>query len=95
MVSRCCGGEDFLRVFYKDRLREAGLENALGAELPYGVTVTERVGDGGKEIVFVMNFREETVKFPAAGSWTDVESGQKYGGTLEIGPFGCIVLKRD
>ncbi len=88
-------GEDFLRVFYKDRLREAGLENALGAELPYGVTVTERVGGGGKEIVFVMNFRDETVKFPAAGSWTDAESGQKYGGTLEIGPFGCIVLKRD
>ena len=88
-------GEDFLRVFYKDRLREAGLENALGAELPYGVTVTERVGDDGKEIVFVMNFRDEAVTVRTAGTWTDAESGQKYDGVLEMEPFGCTVLKRD
>ena len=67
----------------------------MGAELPYGVTVTERVGDDGKGIVFVMNFKDEAVTVRIAGTWTDAESGQKYDGVLEIEPFGCVVLKRD
>ena len=34
---------DFLRAFYRDVFRQAGLTNALGIDLPYGVTVTERL----------------------------------------------------
>lgn len=33
---------NFLRAFYHDVFRSAGLKNALGIELPYGVTVTVR-----------------------------------------------------
>lgn len=36
----------FLRAFYNDMFQSAGLKNALGIELPYGVTVTVRTPQG-------------------------------------------------
>lgn len=86
-------GEEFLRAFYADRLKEAGIGNALGTELPYGVTVTERIGNTGKRILFVMNFRNEPVTVRGTGSWTDAESGKKYEGELQLGAFECIMLQ--
>ena len=86
----------FLRAFYGDMFKRAGLKNALGTELPYGVTVTERAGtDGdGRELVFVMNFKNEPVCVGGAGKWTDAESGAVYEGRLELGAFQCVVLER-
>ena len=83
---------EFLRSFYGDVFREAGLNNALGVELPYGVTVTERTGTDGKKLVFVMNFKNEPVRVEGIGRRTDAESGKVYEGYLELGAFGCIVL---
>lgn len=83
---------EFLRSFYGDVFREAGLNNALGVELPYGVTVTERTGTDGKKLVFVMNFKNEPVRVEGVGKRTDAESGKVYEGYLELGAFGCIVL---
>lgn len=83
---------EFLRSFYGDVFREAGLNNALGVELPYGVTVTERTGTDGKKLVFVMNFKNEPVRVEGVGRRTDAESGKVYEGYLELGAFGCIVL---
>ena len=86
----------FLRAFYGDMFKRAGLKNALGTELPYGVTVTERAGtDGdGRDLVFVMNFKNEPVCVGGAGKWTDAESGAVYEGRLELGAFQCVVLER-
>ena len=86
----------FLRAFYGDMFKRAGLKNALGTELPYGVTVTERAGtDGdGRDLVFVMNFKNEQVCVGGAGKWTDAESGAVYEGRLELGAFQCVVLER-
>ena len=87
----------FLRAFYKDVFAEAGLQNALGAELPYGVTVTERcgaAGEGGKRIVFVMNFKNEPVTVEGIGRWTDAESGEACEGSLRLKAFQCRVLTR-
>ena len=86
----------FLRAFYGDMFKRAGLKNALGTELPYGVTVTERAGtDGdGRDLVFVMNFKNEPVCVGGAGKWTDAESGVVYEGRLELGAFQCVVLER-
>ena len=86
----------FLRAFYGDMFKRAGLKNALGTELPHGVTVTERAGtDGdGRELVFVMNFKNEPVCVGGAGKWTDAESGAVYEGRLELGAFQCVVLER-
>ena len=86
----------FLRAFYGDMFKRAGLKNALGTELPYGVTVTERAGtDGdGRDLVFVLNFKNEPVCVGGAGKWTDAESGAVYEGRLELGAFQCVVLER-
>ena len=84
----------FLRTFYDTVFKKADLKNALGTELPYGVTVTERTGvDGDRGIVFVMNFRNEPVCVEGTGEWTDTESGEVYKGKLELEPFECLVLK--
>ena len=85
---------DFLRAFYSDLFDRAGLANALGAKLPYGVTVTERSGADGKGVVFVMNFRNEPVCIDGVGKWTDAESGAVYEGKLELGAFQCAVLDK-
>ena len=87
----------FLRAFYKDVFAEAGLHNALGAELPYGVTVTERCGAAGEEakrIVFVMNFKNEPVTVEGIGRWTDAESGEACEGSFGLEAFQCRVLTR-
>ena len=87
----------FLRAFYKDVFAEAGLQNALGVELPYGVTVTERCGAAGEEekrIIFVMNFKNEPVTVEGIGRWTDAESGEACEGSLGLEEFQCRVLTR-
>lgn len=83
----------FLRAFYGDVFVRAGLENALGVELPYGVTVTERNG-GDRDAVFVMNFKNESVCVDGIGGWADAESGAVCEGELKLRPFQCVVLER-
>ena len=85
-------GLEFLRDFYRKLFVETGLENALKTELPYGVTVTERLGEDGKRVVFVMNFKNEPVRIEGTGSWTDAETKAAYDGTLLLEPFECKVL---
>lgn len=90
---------DFLRAFYGDVFRRAGLCNALDAELPYGVTVSERAGMGadgenGKKVVFVMNFRHEPVEIKVPGEWTDAESGEVYKGVLAMEKLSCKLIAR-
>ena len=83
----------FLRAFYKDVFEEAGLKNALGTELPYGVTAAERTGDGRK-LVFVMNFNNEPVSVEGIGRWTDADSGAVCEGELKLREFQCVVLEK-
>ena len=85
----------FLQQFYKELLKQAGVENSLGTELPYGVTVSERKScDGGDSLVFVMNFRNEPVCIEGIGTWQDAESEEKYEKELKLEAFGCRLLKR-
>ncbi|HJA65923.1 MAG TPA: beta-galactosidase trimerization domain-containing protein, partial [Candidatus Mediterraneibacter cottocaccae] len=95
---------EFLRAFYRDVFGSTGLKNALGTELPYGVTVTKRtcadpaLADGAAEktgygdVVFVMNFRNEPVCVDGIGKWTDAENGAVCEGKLELEAFQCAVL---
>lgn len=90
---------DFLRAFYGDVFRRAGLCNALDAELPYGVTVSERAGmdadgENGKKVVFVMNFRHEPVEIKVPGEWTDAESGEVYKGVLAMEKLSCKLIQK-
>lgn len=83
-------GVDFLRAFYKTVFTKAGLENPLGVSLPYGVTVTKR--EGTQSVVFVMNFRSESVEITGCGTWKDVETGSVYHNVLSLEGFSCKVL---
>ena len=84
----------FLRAFYRDLFAEAGLSNAFGIELPYGVTVAERQDEKAeRRLVFVMNFREEPVRLEKIRKWIDAESGEVYEEVLELPGFSCRILK--
>lgn len=85
---------EFLAALYARVFREAGLENPLHAELPYGVTVTERSGKG-KRIVFVMNFRHEPVEADCAGEWKDAETGVAVTGKIRLDGLSCRILESE
>ena len=84
--------DGFLKAFYGNVFKEIGLENALRAELPYGVTVTERTSEDGSRLVFVMNFSHEPAEITLEGKWTDAESGEEYDGKLALDRLSCKVL---
>lgn len=74
-------GDDFLADFYAHIVAESGVERALDADLPAGVTAQVRT-DGTTDYVFVLNFTPEAVAFEAGGE------------TVELAPFGTEVIER-
>lgn len=84
-------GIDFLRKFYKNLFAEAGLQNPLGASLPYGVTVTAR--EGKENEVFVMNFSHEPVLLSGIGSFEETDTGIRHKGQMELEALSCKVLR--
>ncbi len=86
-------GQDFLNDFYHRLFAELGLKNALGAELPYGVMVTERTAE--EPAVFVMNFSaEEKTVAGICGSWKDLENNEPVEGMLRLDAYGVRILQR-
>lgn len=85
-------GLDFLRAFYQELLSEAGLHSPLGVPLPYGVTTAVRSGE--REIVFVMNFRQESVSLQGIGDWEDAETGEICRDRLKLGGFSLRMICR-
>lgn len=81
---------DFLREFYRDLFEELGIRNALGIDLPYGVTVTSR--EGSRDAVFVMNFSPEQTELEGVLGWRDAETGEIYEGCLRMDGFSCKIL---
>lgn len=84
--------EKFLCDFYRDIFEKCGLHNALNAQLPYGVSVTERTDENGRGIIFVMNFRNEPVYIRLHGKWEDAENGRVYENGLDMNTFECRIL---
>lgn len=83
---------DFLRVFYQELLKEAKVTTPFGIPMPYGVTTAVRSGE--REIVFVMNFRQEMVHLQGIGDWKDVLTGVRYQGQMELEGFSCRMICR-
>ncbi len=84
--------QDFLNMFYKERIEDAGIHNPLGAVLPYGVTVSERRGE--KDLFFLQNFNEKSVVVEAEGRYLDIDRQEPVQGKIELSPFECRVLAR-
>ncbi|GAA2271849.1 beta-galactosidase [Glycomyces scopariae] len=74
-------GDDFLVDFYGRLVAETGVERALDADLPPGVTAQVRT-DGTTDFVFVLNFTPAAVTVEAAGE------------TVDLAPFGSAVVER-
>lgn len=68
-----------------------GVEAALDAELPEGVSAQVRVKNG-RRFTFVMNFQAHGTTVPVPGSHTDLLTGASVTGSLELGPYGVAVL---
>ena len=85
--------EQFLSDFYGALIAEVGIEPALDADLPVGVTVTKRSG-GASEFVFLMNFTPEaqTVDLGAA-TFTDMLTDGNVQGSLEMDAYGVCILR--
>lgn len=87
-------GLDFNRAFYRNLFKKAGLSNPLDTELPYGVTVTVRRGEDGRELAFVMNFSHNPTRIEGIASWMDADSKESCGAALDLKGLECKVLLR-
>jgi beta-galactosidase len=86
--------EDFLRGFYQAVVREAGVVHVIDTELPEGVTAQRRT-DGETDYIFVMNFSGQERKIALDGrEYTELESGESVGASLQLPVNGIAVLKR-
>lgn len=56
-------------------------------DLPYGVTVTSR-----EQYLFVQNYNKHPVTATVAGAYRNMESGQRYNGSVPLDAFGVAVL---
>lgn len=82
--------QQFLNDFYSELAQQAGISNPLKIRLPYGVTVSER--KGGQSLIFVQNFREESVTIEGIGSYRQADTGESIEGRIELAPFECKIL---
>lgn len=85
--------EDFYDDFYGALASDLGLEKAPLKENVEGVSVTTRYGDG-EEYFFAMNFNNEPKQVEFSVELSDVISGEKVSGAIELKPFGYRVLKK-
>jgi beta-galactosidase len=83
----------FHQIFYDALLKETGIHNKLGNNLPEGVTAQVRT-DGDHDYVFVLNFHAEAkVVELGNGGGIDLISGQHIIGSMELAPYGFRIIK--
>lgn len=85
------GGADFLGDFYQHIVREAGIQNPLGIDLPKGVSVKARV-DGNTTYAFLMNFNMESVDIDLGRPLLDLLTGETLPAAFTMPPYGVYVL---
>jgi beta-galactosidase len=86
---------DFLEPFYGALGQRLGVRRALAGELPEGVSATYRT-DGKTDFVFLMNFTNQSRRLEglAGQGVVDAIDGTALRGAVELGPYGCRVLRR-
>ena len=88
------GDDAFHDALFGRILAEVGVEPALAAPLPEGVTAQRRT-DGEREFVFVMNFAREprTVDLGAGGK--ALPGGQSLAGRMDVPAYGSVIFERN
>ncbi len=83
---------DMMLDLYGGIVEEAGISSVVSWEIPQGVSVTKRQGNG-EEYIFVMNFSEENKKLALDKSYTEIINGNKLAGETELEPYGVRILR--
>ena len=88
------GDDAFLDAFHGALAARRGLRRALEADLPEGVCANVRENDAGERFVFVTNFASEprAVDLGPAPRKSLLDGGATVSGTVELPPFGVLVL---
>ena len=76
---------DFLTDFYRHVAGEAGLMPLL-ADVPNGITVTRRTGEGGRSYLFVMNALPTDNHIQIVHKRIDLLTGKPHQGTVSLPP---------
>ena len=86
-------GQDFLDDFYAGATAEASVSPCLPMDLPEGVSLTMREGDG-ERTYFLMNFNEsaQTVNLPQGAEFRDLDTGEIRKGSLELPVYAVRIL---
>ena len=86
--------DDFLDDFYRMVTGSIGIESAIDADLPDGVTATMRT-DGTGKFCFLMNFTacDQTVDL-GEQSYADMLAGQDVSGQISLEPYGVKILRQ-
>lgn len=87
-------GEDFLMDFYRHAAKEAGVA-PLVPELPLGMGAAKRIGENGREYLFLMNYLPSENSLTLQEKCFDLLSGKAVSGTVTLPPRGVLVLCRE
>jgi beta-galactosidase len=87
-------GEDFLQDFYRYIASKADVMPLL-KNIPQGIGVAKRMGENGREFLFVMNFLPEENTITLEGQWRDMFAGKFVSGETELAPRSTLVLSRE
>ena len=84
-------GRDFLQDFYHGLTTELDMRPLID-DVPWGIICTERTSDNGR-FLFVQNYTPDskTVSVPAG---TIVETSEYVCGSVELSPYGALVIRR-
>lgn len=85
--------DGFIREFLENLVRQANLGSNFEAELPEGVTVSERVNEEGTAIWFLQNFNKKSTNVTLKRSYRNVETGIIHKDNIEMEAFSCYVLE--
>ena len=84
-------GDDFLCDFYRYAAGEANVDPLIEI-IPQGLGVAKRVGENGREFLFVSNFLPAEQTVILAGQWQDMLTGEYVSGTTGLMPRSTLVL---
>lgn len=80
----------FYLDFYRRLTQETGIQPAVHAKLPSGVTATIRRGK--QDVVFLQNFNAEKTEVQLLDSYTNLETGETIKGSIQMDGYSLLLL---
>ena len=84
---------EFLSTLYRKLVDNLGIEKAINADLPAGVTAQVRT-DGQQRFIFLMNFNRDAVTVTLNESYDDALDGDSVSGKVTLEKYGVRILRK-